>query len=186
MRKLGQLLLKLMGWKVVGSLPELNKYVLIVVPHTSNWDFLIGLFARFALGVKINFLAKEQLFFFPLGNFLKAVGGSAVDRSKKGNTVEAVVTLFASQEQFKLAITPEGTRGQVTRWKEGFYHIACLAEVPIVMVGLDYPSKELIIKEALWPTKNISEDFKPIVAFFRTIHGKYPQEIPDYRPKDQA
>lgn len=183
MKKLSQWVLKLMGWKIVGSLPELKQYVLIVVPHTSNWDFIVGIFARFALGTKINFLAKKQLFFFPLGNFLRAVGGFSVNRAKKGNLVGLVVKQFQRNDEFKLGITPEGTRGPVARWKEGFYHIACMANVPIVMVGFDYPSKEVRIREVFWPTKDLGQDFEPILAFFRTIHGKYPKTIPDYQPK---
>ncbi len=185
MQKFNQWILKLMAWKIIGSLPNLKQYVLIVAPHTSNWDLVLGLVARFAVGVKINFLAKQQLFFFPLGTLLKALGGSPVDRTKKGNKVEQAVDLFQNQTHFKLGLAPEGTRSKVTRWKEGFYHIACQANAPIVMVGLDYLSKEVRISEPLWPNKNISEDFEQIIAFFRTIHGKYPKEIPDYHAKEE-
>ena len=184
MQKLCCLILKLMGWRIISSLPNLTQYVLIVAPHTSNWDLVIGLVARFAVGVKINFLAKHQLFFFPLGNFLTAIGGSPVDRTHKGNKVEQAVNLFKTQDQFKLGLAPEGTRSKVTRWKEGFYYIACQANVPIVMVGLDYSTKEVRIREVFWTSKNINQDFEQIIAFFRTIQGKYPKEIPDYHSKD--
>ena len=183
MKKFGYLFLKLIGWKVVGQLPKDKKYLLIVAPHTSNWDFIVGLFAGFTQGVRIHFIAKKQLFFFPLGLLLKALGGSPIDRSKKNNSVEKVVELFDSREEFRLAITPEGTRGPVTRWKEGFYHIACSAAVPIVMVGLDYPTKEIRISEPFMPTGEINNDFPQFLAFFRTIRGLYPKEIPHYPSK---
>ncbi|CAM2959400.1 acyltransferase [Legionella steigerwaltii] len=183
MKKLGRFILKLFGWKVVGALPQDKKYLVVVAPHTSNWDFLVGLFARFSVGVKINFLAKNQLFFFPLGLLLRALGGAPVDRSKKSKTVEQVVDIFRSRDEFKLAITPEGTRGPVTRWKEGFYHIACQAGLPIVMVGPDYASKELRIHEKFQPSGDIDSDFPKILDFFRTIRGCYPKEIPDYHSK---
>jgi 1-acyl-sn-glycerol-3-phosphate acyltransferase len=183
MKKIGRFLLKIIGWKIVGELPKDKKYMIIVAPHTSNWDFVIGLFGRFEVGVKINFLAKQQLFFFPLGNFLKAVGGFAVDRSKKGNTVAQIAELYQQRDEFVIAITPEGTRGHVTRWKEGFYHIAREAGISIVMIGLDYPTKEIRIHEPLMPSDDINKDFSKYIAFFRTISGCYPKEIPDYHPK---
>ncbi|HHT0592114.1 TPA: 1-acyl-sn-glycerol-3-phosphate acyltransferase [Legionella anisa] len=183
MKKLGHFILKLFGWKVVGELPQDKKYLVVVAPHTSNWDFLVGLFARFSVGVKINFLAKNQLFFFPLGLLLKALGGAPVDRSKKSNTVEQVVEIFRSRDEFKLAITPEGTRSPVTRWKEGFYHIACQAGLPIVMVGPDYSTKEVRIHEKFQPSGDIDKDFPMILDFFRTIKGRYLKEIPEYHSR---
>jgi 1-acyl-sn-glycerol-3-phosphate acyltransferase len=183
MRKIGQFGLDIMGWNVVGALPPLKQYVAILAPHNSNWDFVIGLCARLALGVRIHFLGKHQLFFFPWGYFFKAVGGIAINRSTTTNRVDQIVALFQEQEHLKLALAPEGTRSAVTRWKEGFYHMACQANVPIVMVGLDYSTKEVRIKEPFWPTKNIGTDFEEIVAFFRTIKAKYPKEIPDYQAK---
>jgi len=184
MNTIGRFILKLIGWKIIGELPKDKKYMLIVAPHTSNWDLVIGLCARFALGVKINFLAKKQVFFFPLGVFLKAVGGIPVDRTRKDNKVQQVVDLYRHSENLKLAITPEGTRSPVTRWKEGFYHIAVQAGVPIVMVGFDYSTKEIRISELFLPSGTIEKDFLRIIAYFRTIKGCYPKEIPDYHSKE--
>jgi len=183
MKIIGRFLLRLMGWKLVGKLPNDKKYIVIVAPHTSNWDFFICLCGRFATGVKINFLAKQQLFFFPLGIFLKAIGGAPVDRTTKGNKVEQAVALYQQSDEFKLAIAPEGTRSPVTRWKEGFYHIACKAGVPIVMIAPDYSTKEIRIQEPFQPCGDINKDFPQFIAYFRTIKGCYPKEIPDYHPK---
>ena len=180
MKQIGRLLLKLMGWKIVGELPKDKKYIVIVAPHTSNWDLFICLCGRFAVGVKINFLAKKQLFFFPLGSFLRGMGGASVDRAKRENRVEQVVALYKLHDEFKLGLAPEGTRSPVTRWKEGFYHIACQAGIPIVMIGPDYASKEIRIHEPFWPSGDINKDFPQIIAFFRTIRGYYPKEIPDH------
>jgi 1-acyl-sn-glycerol-3-phosphate acyltransferase len=184
MKIIARFILKLLGWKIVGELPQDKKYIVIVAPHTSNWDFVIGLCARFAVGVKVNFLAKNQLFFFPLGTLLRAVGGSEVDRSKHSNTVDQVVESYRQSDVLRLAITPEGTRSPVTRWKEGFYHIACKAGIFIVMIGFDYPSKEIRIQEPFWPCGDINKDFPQFLAYFRTIKGLYPKEIPEYHPKD--
>lgn len=185
MQKICQLLFRLLGWKVVGKLPDLKKYIVIVAPHTSNWDLVICLMARFVVGVKINFLAKHQLFVFPLGNFLRAVGGTPVDRTKHGNKVEQVVALYKDNDVLRLGLAPEGTRSPVTRWKEGFYHIACKAGIPIVMVGPDYATKEIRVHEPFWPTGDINKDFAEIVEFFRTIKGYRAKAIPDYHPKDK-
>ncbi|MFT4058092.1 MAG: lysophospholipid acyltransferase family protein [Legionella sp.] len=182
MQAFGRFFLKLFGWKVVGELPKEQKYVVVVAPHTSNWDFWVGLFARFSIGVKINFLAKRQLFFFPLGILLRVLGGAPVDRSKKNNKVDKVVELFKQRNTFKLAITPEGTRGPVMRWKEGFYHIACKAKLPLAMVALDYGSKEIRIREVFWPTGDINKDFPQILDYYRKIVGCYPKKIPYYLP----
>lgn len=184
MQKISRFIFKLLGWTIVGELPQEKKYVVIVAPHTSNWDLIICLCARFAVGVKINFLAKHQLFFFPLGNLLRAMGGTPVDRSKKSNKVEQAVELFRQSDELKLGLAPEGTRSPVKRWKEGFYHIACKAGIPIVMIGPDYASKEIRIHEPFWPTGDIKKDFVTIVAFFRSIKGYRPKEIPDYSPKE--
>lgn len=184
MQKFGRFIFNLFGWKIVGELPKAKQYLVIVAPHTSNWDFPVGLFARFSLGVKIHFLAKKQLFFFPLGLLLKTLGGAPVNRSKKSKTVDQVVEIFRSHDEFKLAITPEGTRSPVTRWKEGFYHIACQAKLPLVLVGPDYATKELRIHEAFFPSGDIHKDFPLILDFFRTIRGRYPKEIPPYQPKN--
>lgn len=180
MQKISQLILRLIGWKIVGTLPNLNKYFIIVAPHTSNWDLIIGLLGRFAVGVKIHFLAKRQIFFFPLGLFLKAIGGIPVDRSKKGNMVEQVVDLFESRENLVLGLTPEGTRSPVKRWKEGFYHIAQKAKLPIVMIGFDYSKKEIQVQEPFMPSGEMSADFVKIIAYFRTVKGFHPKELPDY------
>ncbi len=172
-----------MGWKVVGALPARDQYILIVAPHTSNWDLIIGLCARFAVDVKINFMAKHQLFFFPLGTLLTALGGIAVNRDKSASRVERTIELFKTHRQLKLALAPEGTRSPVLRWKEGFYYMACQSQVPIVMVGLDYATKEVRIQEPFWPTEDKTKDFSVILDYFRTVHGKYPKNIPDYTEK---
>lgn len=183
MGTLCRFILKLIGWKIVGALPPDKKYIVIVAPHTSNWDLVIGLLGRFAVEVKINFLAKNQLFFFPLGNLLRALGGTSVDRSKKGNKVEQIAELYKKQDELVLGLAPEGTRSVVTHWKEGFYHIATQASIPIVMIGFDYPSKEIRIHEPFWPTGDINKDFPQFVSYFRTIRGRYPKALPDFQPK---
>ncbi|PKG55117.1 acyltransferase [Shewanella sp. Choline-02u-19] len=174
-------LLKASGWKISGALPTDHQYIAIVGPHTSNWDFVIGLVARGAMGAKVNFLGKHQLFIPPWGWFFRAMGGTPVDRRKNNNLVDAVVEIFNSNANFSLALAPEGTRSPVARWKTGFYHIASKAQVPIVTVGLDFGSKTVVIPEGKDTTDDIQQDMDNIIAFYRSIKGRHPKVIPDFQ-----
>ena len=173
-------LLKILGWKLDGQLDNNKQCVLIVGPHTSNWDFIIGIIARGALGTKIHFLGKHQLFIPPWGWLFRAMGGSPVDRRKHNNLVDAVVQLFKQDPHYKLALAPEGTRSSVARWKSGFYHIALKANVDIVPIGLDFQRKAIVIATPLRPTGNIEVEMNQLMDFYRTIHGCHPKEIPHY------
>ncbi len=172
-------ILKITGWKLTGQLPVEKKFVMIVAPHTSNWDLLVGLMAMFAVGGRFNFLAKRQIFFFPFSLVLRGLGGYPVDRSKSHALVDQVVDIFNTRDEFVLAITPEGTRSPVKRWKTGFYRIAEKAGIPIGMVGFDYKKKEIVLRKAFWPTGDIEKDFQDIFAFYSQMQGKYPQPLPE-------
>ncbi|MBV7316049.1 lysophospholipid acyltransferase family protein [Shewanella sp. NIFS-20-20] len=174
-------LMKISGWRFEGSPPQINQYIMIVGPHTSNWDFIIGVIARGALKTQIHFLGKHQLFIPPWGWFFRAIGGSPVDRRKNNNLVDSAALLFATQPHYKLALAPEGTRSPVTRWKTGFYHIAQQAQVPIVAVGLDFSLKKIIIAPSFMPTGNKRHDINELLNFYRTINGCKPKQIPEYR-----
>ncbi|MBD3843239.1 MAG: 1-acyl-sn-glycerol-3-phosphate acyltransferase, partial [Campylobacterales bacterium] len=134
MKKIYQFIFfKLMGWRINGSIsPDLKKCVMIVVPHTSWKDFLIGVMARGSIGLEMHFVAKKELFVFPFGWYFKWMGGAPLDRSKKENKVDAIAEIFEERNVFRLAIAPEGTRKKVERWKTGFYYIAMKANVPVV------------------------------------------------------
>ncbi|CAM4183218.1 lysophospholipid acyltransferase family protein [Shewanella aquimarina] len=173
-------ILKLSGWTIDGRLPEAPQYIAIVGPHTSNWDFIVGVLARGALGQKIHFLGKHQLFIPPWGWLFRAIGGTPVDRRKNNNLVDAAAQLFQQDPNFKLALAPEGTRSPVKRWKTGFYHIATKAQVPIVTVALDFAGKRVVIPEAISVTGDIDKQMPQILDFYRTIKGRHAKAIPDY------
>ncbi len=124
----------LLGWQVVGnttiSKNTIKKAVIIAVPHTSWHDFYIGVLLRSVLHVKTNFIAKKELFIFPFGMFFKALGGIPIDRSKNKNKVDVIANLFNKNDEFRITLSPEGTRKKVTNWRTGFYHIAKKANVP--------------------------------------------------------
>lgn len=164
---------KLLGWKMTGTFPShLNKFVIIVVPHTSWWDFLLGLLVRNVLNEEINYIGKKSLFDSPLGWFFRCTGGAPIDRSKSNDTVSAIVRIFESREKFRLALSPEGTRKKVEKWKTGFYHIAKQAKVPIVMVAFDYGKKEVKFSEPQIPTANQTKDIEKYITYFKGVKGK--------------
>jgi len=177
MRKVYQFFFDITGWKVRGAVPPgLLKYVMIVAPHTSNWDFMVGLAARSILRLKIKYVAKKELFRFPFGWLFKKLGGYPVDRSKNSNFVDAVVDIFKSRQEFSICITPEGTRSYVPKWKTGFYYIAVKAEIPIIMVGFNYQLKEVVLEPPFYPTGNVEKDMEFILTYYRKIPGKYPEK----------
>jgi len=170
---------KLFGWKVDGVKPDLKKYVIIVAPHTSNWDFFVGWSARNLIGFRPNFLAKRELFNIPLvGWFLANIGGVAVDRKDKRKAtalVDQVVELYKERDEFIMTITPEGTRSYAPKWKTGFYRIATQANVPIVKIGFDYASKTVFIDEPYYPTGDMDREIEEIKDYFRKFKGKNPE-----------
>ncbi len=176
-RILSKLLLKLMGWKTVpaGNFPiREKKYVLIAAPHTSGWDFIIGVLYRSALRLNnAHYLGKKELFKPPFGFIFRWFGGIPVDRSSSHNLVEQVVKEFNKNQEFILALSPEGTRRKVDRLKTGFYNIARQAGVPIVMVGFDYKNKQMIFSEPFLTSENQQRDFEHIIRFFAPVQGRH-------------
>ena len=162
-----------MGWGFHGNWPRtLKKAVIIVVPHTSWHDFYLGLLVRRILQVDIKFLGKKELFKPPFGWYFKWMGGTALDRTPGQNKVEAIVALMKGKEEFRLAIAPEGTRKKVADWKTGFYYIAKGANVPIVMVALDFGSKKVKVSKPLHTTAAKDQDFMKIREFYTGVKGK--------------
>ena len=153
------ILKKIICWKVIGSLPLNEKYVIAVVPHSSYFDLIIAVLIRSYSGLKIKFIGKKELFNPITSFFFKFLGGIPVDRSKNTNLVDEVVNLFDQNEIQILAIAPEGTRKKVKKWKSGFYYIALNANLPILMVSFDYIKKEVIINNKFYPTGDINKDF---------------------------
>ena len=166
---------KLLGWKTVGELPKLNKCVVAVVPHTSWVDFFLGLLIRRVINQDINFIGKKSLFNPPFGWYFRWMGGSPIDRSKSNDTVTAISNIFNEKEVFRLALSPEGTRKKVEKWKTGFYYIAKAANVPIILVAFDYGHKQIKFSKPFKPTDNIEVDFKTSKEFFKGTVGKVPE-----------
>jgi 1-acyl-sn-glycerol-3-phosphate acyltransferase len=175
MQILAKWVFSMAGWRVVGQIPRLPKALLVVAPHTSSWDFIIGLFARAITGMRIKFIGKASLFKPPFGWMFRWWGGYPVNRVQQQDTVKFVIELFNRHERFLFALSPEGTRQRTERLRTGFYHIAMGAEVPIVLVGFDFAKKEVQLLDPFWPTGDMEADFKHFLSYFRTVQGKHPE-----------
>lgn len=170
------ILLRLLGWKIENTFPTTpKKYVVIAAPHTSWVDFPIAILTRMSLGVMVHFIGKGSLFKPPFGFFFRKLGGTPVDRSQSNNLVDAVVQIFNRKEEFRLGLSPEGTRKKVEKWKTGFYYIAKGANVPIVMATLDFGNKRVKISDPYYITDNKEKDFEVFYDFFKNIKGKNPE-----------
>lgn len=174
LRPIYKFLFWIFGWKVTGWKPNLEKFIMIVGPHTSNWDFPLGVATRGILKLDIKFLAKKELFKFPFGAYFRWMGGHPVDRSKSTSLVDYVADVFNRNEKFFLAIAPEGTRSYVPKWKTGFYYMALKAKIPIVMVGFNYGHKEVNLQPPFYPTGSLEKDLEIMQTYFRGIEGRHP------------
>jgi 1-acyl-sn-glycerol-3-phosphate acyltransferase len=173
-RALSYSLLRLRGWRLPESHPESDKYVLIIAPHTSNWDFFLMVAVASGLRRQIRFMGKHQLFVGPLGVLLRWLGGMAVERSSHHNFVAQMAELFAKTDDMVLILAPEGTRSKVSKWKGGYYHIAASAGVPIIAAALDYATKKVSLSSACIPRGDLASDQAELQAFYLGITAKRP------------
>lgn len=174
---LGRKTFKLLGWKLVGNIPDdVKKCVITVAPHTSMADFILGRLAYCYLDRNVRYLIKKELFDIPvLKSILLRLGGMPVDRSGRNNIVNQAAALFGKYDDLNIIIAPEGTRKLVRNWKKGFYYIAIKANVPIVLGFLDFKKKELGFGPTFYPTGNFEEDWKQMEVFYRGINAKHPE-----------
>ena len=166
---LGRTMLRAMGWRIGEGLPDLAKAVITAAPHSSNWDFFVGIAVVFALRLDVHFIAKMELFRGPLGPLMRWLGGLPVDRKHPAGLVEQTVAMFAEREALLLAVAPEGTRKPVDRWKSGFHRIALAADVPIVPGYFDNRRKVVGFGPPFHPTRDSEADIAALRAFYAPI-----------------
>ncbi len=164
------------GWQIDGQMANQPKMVLAVAPHTSNWDFIIGVAVMFALGIRLSFFGKHTIFTPPLGYFMRKIGGIPVERSQAHGVVQSIAKQINNAHELVLALAPEGTRKAVFPWKSGFLYIAQTARIPIQCVGLDYRRKALVFGPVLTVSDDLASSMDAIYSFYRTIDAKYPQQ----------
>ncbi len=166
-----------MGWTadVTEVCPE--KCIICLAPHTSNWDFIIGMLYNGATGLKSNFLMKKEWFVWPLGWFFRRMGGIPVYRQKHTSMTDTMAQTARQAKQFRLCVTPEGTRSRVEEWKRGFYIIAQKADIPILLYGLDYERKLILCTRTIMPSDDMERDIKDIKLYFKDLKGKKPENF---------
>ena len=176
MKLLSRFILWLWAWKTQGDIPPLPKMVAIFAPHTSAWDGIVALFAKYVYDIDFAFYGKKEAFEAPYGFILRRLGGIPVDREHPHGLVGQAVKAFNEHERFILAMSPEGTRAYAPKWRTGFYYIAVQAKVPIVFTFMDFEKKIVGIGPTFYPTGNIEQDLETIKAFYRPIKGKHPEK----------
>jgi 1-acyl-sn-glycerol-3-phosphate acyltransferase len=165
----------ILRWRFYGEIPDSPKYVTVVAPHTSNWDFFILFMGSRAIDLPFpNFAAKHTVFRGPIGWMLEKVGGIPINRTKRDNIVQQIIDAYNSRDRMILGITPEGTRGKSEYWRSGFYHIAQGANVPIGLVYIDYRTKSAGMVPTHLPTGDIEADMAYIRAFYAGCRGRHP------------
>ena len=176
-RLLSWLVLKLSSWKVVNVAPATGSYLIIAAPHTSNWDFPLGIAMAYHLRLKVYFIGKHTLFEGIRGPIMRWLGGIPLNREASKNFVDASIEIYASNENLIFAIAPEGTRANVARWKTGFYHMAKGAKVPLALAYFDFATRTGGIGKMLNTTENMDADMQAIADFYRPIIGKNPSNF---------
>lgn len=172
-RALARLVLRLAGWDLVGKFPDVPKVLLVAVPHSSGWDAVWGLMIKVALGLDIEFMAKKEIFFFPLGLVLRLLGGVPVDRNAARGVVGATVQAFQSKPVCWVVLAPEGTRRRTDRWKTGFWHIARQAEVPVCCIWIHYPDKRFGVGPVFEMSADLDADIARLREYYAPFQGKH-------------
>ena len=166
----------MMGWDIQGRIPDdIKKCVLIVAPHTSLWDTVIGRLAFWHLDHDIKILIKAEAFFWPFSILLKSIGGMPVNRQKNTRMVETIANMYNKHDELIIVITPEGTRARVENWKKGFYYIAQKANIPIALGWMDYKQKKGGVAKMFYPSGDIDIDMAELEKFYKGLNGKHPE-----------
>jgi 1-acyl-sn-glycerol-3-phosphate acyltransferase len=173
-RWLGRSVLKIMGWRVEGSIPDLKRFILIGAPHTSNWDFVLAMAAILGLNLRMRWMAKHTIFKPGVVWFMEWLGGIATDRTNPKTIVDNVARIAKQEKGVIIGLTPEGTRKKVEKWKTGFLRIAKTLDCPILMVGLNFPGKIIFIGDLYHPSGDNDADLVAIKEYYGQFQGRHP------------
>lgn len=165
------------GWVFTVNTQIPDKCVIVIAPHTSNWDFVLGELAIHSVGLKAGFLMKSAWFFFPLGCLMRKLGGIPVNRREHGVVTQAVVEAFNRHDRFAIGVTPEGTRSANPNWHTGALRIAREAGVPLLLAYIDYGLREVCIDCTFDLTDDMDEDMKSIKQYYRYYTARYPEKF---------
>ena len=167
-------LLQWLGWRIEGQLPNRQQFIIAVAPHTSNWDFFLGILVMFRLQLKVKFLGKHSIFVWPVKGLLTRIGGIPVERSHRHGVVGQMVDYFDRKEPFVLALAPEGTRSKVNQWKTGFLQIAYQANVPVIPIAFDFKKKAIVIMQPVTVDADIEQARIDFQQLFSQVCAKNP------------
>ncbi len=168
--------LRLFGWRTDLPPPSASKVLLIVYPHTSNWDFLWGILAKWAVGWPARWLGKHTLFLGPTGRLLRHWGGIAINRSEPSGFIKGLMREIDALDTLILAVTPEGTRGYVDHWKSGFMRIARAADMPVGLAYIDYKRRVVGVLEYMQLTGDEAADMAHIAAAYADVTARCPEK----------
>lgn len=171
-RAFGRMILRLGGWRIAGEFPDLRHMVIIIAPHSTAWDAVWGVAGMLALGVRISFMAKAEIFRGPLGWLLRSIGGVPVNRGRANGTVDQAVSQLGLDKPVWFLLAPEGTRRHVEHWKSGFWHIARNAEVPILCAYFHYPEKTMGLGQLMDTSADLEDDMRELRDYYRQFVGR--------------
>jgi 1-acyl-sn-glycerol-3-phosphate acyltransferase len=186
LRRLAVVALRLRGWRLSGEPPDLPKYLIVLAPHTCNWELLLGLLAAAGFGLRISWLGKHTIFRWPIAGLLRHLGGIPVRRNQHGGLVGQVVAAYAAADSLVVGMTPEGTRSLTRYWKSGFYHIALGARIPIVLASIDRPTRRIELGPTLEPSGDPHRDMEAIRLFYANVQGIHPERTGPVRVREEA
>jgi len=169
-----QWLMRRIGWSLDLPTPPGPRFVLVMYPHTSNWDFIIGLIASYAAGWPVRWVGKHSLFRPPLGTLFRALGGIPVNRATPGTLLNDLTRYGQTHEHAVICIAPEGTRSHVSSWKSGFHRIARAANIPIALGFIDYRTRTVGVLDYLTATDDFAEDMRTIARHYTGVEGRHP------------
>ena len=176
LRKIARFGINISGWSIKGKVPDEERIVIIAAPHTSNWDFILAMLAIFGLNIKLRWLGKHSIFKPGFKFFFKWLGGIPVYRDNPSKLIDSVVKIVKKEKSIVIAMTPEGTRKKVKRWKTGFLRIAKQTHSKILLISIDAPTKSIEIGKNFNPTGNSDEDLAFIQKYYSSFRGINPNK----------
>jgi len=185
-QRLARWTLRLRGWRLAGSPPDLPKYLIVFAPHTCNWDFPLAMLAAAGFGIRLSWLGKHTIFRWPASWFLRRLGGIPVHRERHEGIVSQVAVSFAAADALVLGMTPEGTRSPTPYWKSGFYHMALAAGVPVLLASIDRPSKVISLGPVVPLCGDPCRDMEAVRAFYSDRRGIHPEKSGPIRLREEA
>lgn len=176
-RLCSKILFDCLGFSVISTVEVPDKCVIALAPHTSNWDFILGILYAKSTGNDYSFLMKKEWFFWPVGIMMRRLGGIPVYRGRKMHSTDIIAERARLSREFRLCITPEGTRKANPDWKKGFYYIALKARLPILLYGLDYAKREIVCTKVVVPNGDVDADMEEIKQYFKDFKGRHPEKF---------